>query len=82
MLSIRYNYVPARISKVVISVVVFQGCHWPNPHGRARPVWRPGGGLALAVATRLGVKLGTVVEMRVRSNAPVLWRRQDAKIWR
>lgn len=71
MLFIHYNYIPPRISKVVISFVVFQGCHWPNPHGRAWPVWRPGDGLALAVATRLGVKFGTVVEMRVRSNAPV-----------
>lgn len=34
-------------------------------------MWRPDHGLALAVATRLGVKFGTVVEMRVRSNAPV-----------
>lgn len=34
-------------------------------------MWRPGHGLALAVATRLGVKFGTVVEMRVRSNASV-----------
>lgn len=32
-------------------------------------MWRPRDGFALAVATRLGVKLGTVVAMRLRSNA-------------
>lgn len=69
--TLQLPYIPPRISKVVISFVVFQGCHWPNPHGRACPVRRPGDGLALTVATRLGVKFGTVVEMRVRSNAPV-----------
>lgn len=56
---------------MVISFVVYEVCHWPNPHGRACPVWRPYDGLALAVATRLGVKLGTVVAMRLRSNAVV-----------
>lgn len=69
--SICSNYIPPRISEVVISSAVYEGCHWPNPHGRACPVRRPCDGLALAVATRLGVKLGTVVEMRVRSNALV-----------
>lgn len=69
--SISSNYIPPRISEVVISSVVYEGCHWPNPHGRACPARRPCDGLALAVATRLGVKFGTVVEMRVRSNALV-----------
>lgn len=64
---------------MVISPVVFKGCHWPNPHGRACPAWRPCDGLALAVATRLGVKLGTVVEMRVRSNALVCF--EDGGDW-
>lgn len=34
-------------------------------------MWRPCVGLALTVATRLGVKLGTVVETRARSKS--LW---------
>lgn len=42
-------------------------------------MWRPCDGLALAVATELGVKLGTVVAMRLRSNALVCF--DDGKDW-
>lgn len=42
-------------------------------------MWRPCIGLALAVATRLGVKLGTVVAMRLRSNALVCF--DDGEDW-
>lgn len=48
-----------------------EGCHWTNPHGRARPARRPCDGPSLALATQTGVKLGTVVKTRARSNAPV-----------